>query len=99
MAGGAAAATILQPIFTGERRRVNTLASLGIVGDRVYLTPRIRPLDLRLQKMFPFQMKWIWISLNLSSPLGPANLEWRHPWNPERMGLLAPRGRSRPNCL
>ncbi|KAF8281334.1 hypothetical protein TcBrA4_0091420 [Trypanosoma cruzi] len=70
MAGGAAAATILQPIFTGERRRVNTLASLGIVGDRVYLTPRIRPLDLRLQKMFPFQMKWIRVSFNLTSPLG-----------------------------
>ncbi|KAF8290919.1 hypothetical protein TcBrA4_0115690 [Trypanosoma cruzi] len=39
MAGGAAAATIPQPIFTGERRRVNNLASLGIVGDRVSLTP------------------------------------------------------------
>ncbi|RNC36315.1 hypothetical protein TcCL_Unassigned00743 [Trypanosoma cruzi] len=39
MAGGAAAPTIPQPIFTGERRRVNTLASLGIVGDRVSLTP------------------------------------------------------------
>ncbi|RNC49719.1 hypothetical protein TcCL_NonESM00039, partial [Trypanosoma cruzi] len=39
MAGGADAATIPQPIFTGERRRDNTLASLGIVGDRVSLTP------------------------------------------------------------
>ncbi|RNC34519.1 hypothetical protein TcCL_Unassigned02693 [Trypanosoma cruzi] len=39
MAGDAPASTIPQPIFTGERRRVNTLASLGIVGDRVSLTP------------------------------------------------------------
>ncbi|RNC36296.1 hypothetical protein TcCL_Unassigned00765 [Trypanosoma cruzi] len=39
IAGGAAAPTIPQPVFTGERRRVNTLASLGIVGDRVSLTP------------------------------------------------------------
>ncbi|RNC40135.1 hypothetical protein TcCL_NonESM10424, partial [Trypanosoma cruzi] len=38
--------------------------------DHISLTPRIRPPDLRIQKKFPFQMKWIWISLNLTSPLG-----------------------------
>ncbi|RNC32349.1 hypothetical protein TcCL_Unassigned05049 [Trypanosoma cruzi] len=39
IAGGVPASTIPQPIFTGERRRVNTLASLGTVGNRVSLTP------------------------------------------------------------
>ncbi|KAF8293322.1 hypothetical protein TcYC6_0109760 [Trypanosoma cruzi] len=43
MAGGAAAPTIPQPIFTGERRRVNTHASLGNVGRLRFPHPVTSP--------------------------------------------------------